>query len=318
MAEPGFWPLKSEKVPEKVKLAAKSVYEVYLPGRVTQWNHLHELPLVRREIRQEFGALYQALINQEMNLCEQQRIARCRYSVAQIVGATVFAIENNQFVSVTHSIEPYVDRLILFYGMKKPEIMNLKIPAVLRNGNQYVPVYLKVSKVKTETVEVLQQQLSRHPTAKFEEEFDGIVFTIEGFKAKDFLKIAKEAPTAGEKLYALGYPEATNNRKSLFNVPDADGKNMIATMGESIDSKDMVKIRYSGYEVEVPEQVLSRFITFQGDGNVGMSGGPIVNENGEVVGHTHSIYPHHVKRNTKENLLNSILVGMNIHFLLKD
>lgn len=317
-AEPGFWPVQSEKVPEKVRVAAKSVYEVYLPSSVVQWNHLYEIPAVRQVTRERFHDDFKVLlINQELNLCEQQRIQKCYYSTGPVVAATVFAVENNQYISVTHSIEPFVDRLILRYGMHAPEILNLKIPAVIRSGHQYVGVYLKVSRIKKETVELLQKQLSRHPEAGFAEDFDGVVFTMEGFQSKEFLKIAKTVPTPGEKLYALGYPEATSSRKKFFNVPDATGKNLSVTMGQAIDNKEMVKRRFGGVEIEVADEVLRRYITFSGDGAMGMSGGPIVNQEGEVVGHTHSLFSLEKKLKTKESILDILIMGMNIQFLFE-
>ncbi len=318
MAEPGFWPIQHEKVPEKVRLAAKSVYQVYLPSAQAEWLAIHEVPSQKPYLRQRFPEDdRQLLIFQELSLCEQQMWDKCRYSVSKMPAATLYAIENNQFVSVTHSLIYYVQRLIYLQGIKKPEILGLKIPAVISDGKKLFPVFLKVSKAKIETVEVLQKQLRRHPTAGFEEDFDGIVFEVEGFKAKEVLKIAKDTPKPGDKIYALGFPAATNNRKQFFNVPDSNGKSLYVTMGEAIDGKEMIKRRIKGIDVEVTDEELRRYVAFGGDGAVGLSGGAMVNQEGEVVGVVHSIHPHYNKLTTKEEILKMMIMGMNIHFLLE-
>lgn len=323
LAEPGFWPLKHEKVPEKVRLAAKSVYEVYLPSDYAKWIELREVPSIRNRLSQiTRDERKQLLIRQELNQCEEARTAKCFLTTGLFVGATMFSLEDGRMASVVHSIQPMLERAL----QQQHNPLNLKIPAVIRIGaNSYKGIYLKISKIKTEILEVLQQGKQRHPSAGFANDFDGVILTIEGYKPEGGLKIAKEAPAYGELIYALGFPEATNNRMKLLKVPDSNGVDLRVMFGPKMDFKEVMKeiltsrrLSLEDFELANADNgwtFLSRYISFAGDGAVGMSGGPIVDSNGDLVGITHSVFLQ--DRDTAEKIKATRIMGMDIWFLLK-
>lgn len=314
LAEPGFWQVAHEKVPEKVKLASKNVYEVYLPGPDVRVDRISNIPQARRMIRQRFSEFKQLLANKELDLCEQQQVHQCFYTSGDVVGATMFALEDGRMASVVHPLMIYVQRQIYLYEIKTPDILKLKIPAVIRlQNNQFVSVFLKIDRIKKEMIEMLQKQIKQHPDAVLDTDFDGVIFSVEGFKPQSGLKIAGARSRDGENIYALGFPAVTSNRSKFAKVPDSNGKGLFVTMGKEINLQQLAKENSSS---EIDSSFNNRFVIFKGDGAVGMSGGPIVNANGEVVGITHSIFPNAITQPADLEKLR--LLGMDIFFLLKD
>lgn len=105
--------------------------------------------------------------------------------------------------------------------------------------------------------------------------------------------------TMGQTHYALGYPALTQNRRAEFNVPDSDGQGLKITFGQQSSIKDFFEKKYSSAErdemfterlkgialddfFKVHDEFLISFPSM--DATPGMSGAPILNEEGQVKG----------------------------------
>jgi hypothetical protein len=100
------------------------------------------------------------------------------------------------------------------------------------------------------------------------------------------LPVAKESAQAGQRIYMVGFPIATSDRY-LFSALDANGKSVRVTRGTVLDQNGVEERGWkSGIEIDrnLTSKLLSQGLALTADGTPGMSGAPILNANGEVVG----------------------------------
>lgn len=103
------------------------------------------------------------------------------------------------------------------------------------------------------------------------------------------LSISKTSVKQGDTVYLLGYPMATSNRSSVGAV-DSDGNSLRISVGNVISFADW-KLRTGNNFGAQEESILQEnMIFFDADCEHGNSGGPLVNENGEVVGIFMALY----------------------------
>jgi hypothetical protein len=94
---------------------------------------------------------------------------------------------------------------------------------------------------------------------------------------------ADKSTQVGDRVYAVGYPAATNDRQKNFAAPDSLGNSLYVTKGRTFNVKEYS--RRTGIEFTPDGAVyFDRYFVFADcDGQHGMSGGPILNEKGQVV-----------------------------------
>lgn len=105
------------------------------------------------------------------------------------------------------------------------------------------------------------------------------------------LKFATTAGVPGDRVYQLGYPARTQDRQQ-YGVPDAPGLALRVTMGEIITPEEAwIKQGQSLSEnCEAALLSLSKMTLTNADGGHGMSGGPTLNEYGQILGTFTAIY----------------------------
>lgn len=309
LAEPGFWPIDSNKVPLQVRKAAESVYKFYLPLNNQTLIDYNEIEATKADLHAGFKAgkisedLY-LLVIQELNRCasNENQHPFCVISLLNHGNATLFSIGNQQVATAVHNISSFLTRMLqqseikeLSESQKYRYLMNVRIPAVIEvSAKEYKSVYLKISKMKKSAFEyILQGEADARIATKLSG--DGIILTVEGMDMGAGLTVAQNSVAEGETLYALGFPGKTNNRLNLLNVPDSAGSDLRATIGLK---KDFIKFFNetvltvdghinSDFLSDENKASVSHLIVMDSDLKSGMSGGPLVNSKGQVVGVIH-------------------------------
>ncbi len=96
------------------------------------------------------------------------------------------------------------------------------------------------------------------------------------------LQISVAIPNLNEKVFQVGYPWQTNDRKRLDpNISDSNGKSLYFSEGQ-VRGNELEFIMES-----CPKELGDSYqgiIVTHADGKQGMSGGPVLNELGEVIG----------------------------------
>ena len=96
------------------------------------------------------------------------------------------------------------------------------------------------------------------------------------------LKPAARAPQPGEKIFLVGYPLATKDR-APFGKLDADGVHQVVSSGRVVTFAEFQAASGGQVEPEFREKFESNLIFTDLDCDHGNSGGPMLNEKGEVV-----------------------------------
>lgn len=92
-------------------------------------------------------------------------------------------------------------------------------------------------------------------------------------------------PSPGEQIYALGWPSPTSTREPAFGEPDSDGQSLRFTAGVVTEHVpfDIVDWKERTERFDAASFRETMFLT-TADCELGMSGSPIVDANGEVLG----------------------------------
>jgi len=289
-AKMGFWPIDDEQIPGSVRDAASSTYQVFFPGTGSAPMKREDAKMSLRfsELSGTKSAVLTKLNQLELELClRHPKMKECVLSTMP-QSSTLFSLEDGRIATAAHAIKNYIQRVMSLPGVqnlsvsKKMDIIyELPIPVILREKNGKIhSVVLKINKI-------LQQSLSsfaEYSDSSFGS--DGLLMTIEkGFEVKQGLKFANAKVADTEIIYAVGVPGKTTDR-SLLGVPDAAGFDMRVTFGPKLSLDQLISV-IGGGEVLGPQDrdlLAQHVIAFYGDGYGGMSGGPILNKKGEVVG----------------------------------
>ncbi len=310
-SEPGFWPIEHAKVPEKVRDASRFVFQVSVPVASKHQIEYSKIEATKRDLATTYqsGKISQAhylLLLQELDRClkNENQDYFCTISSEDIGGGTIFSLGNQQVATALHVVAPFLRRMLEQSEVKELSesqqlrfLQQVRIPVVIEESvGQYRRVYLTINTLTKAAFNIIKDEAN---TKFFHKLFsDAIILNVDGMDVGSGLKIAKSTTTTAEHLYALGFPNQTTNRHSYFNVPDADGYGLRVTIGEK---RDFIRffnelVEFKGIEkvaelTSDEKSYVSRMHFVATDLNSGMSGGPLLNLNGEVVGVVHSLVP---------------------------
>jgi len=234
----------------------------------------------------------------QLRFCQRTNLRYC--PIFDAVGkGTAFLVENDrQIFSVLHNFNDFFGVQIQKQDLIdrneiRKVIRNIPIPMLMTRNDESLAF---TSKDNTALMDLFNPD-----TRLFDVKFGNNAFM---FKLSDLvslnvasampdrpLKIATRLPEVGDVVYGLGYPRKTKDRHSTFGTEDSDGKQIWVSKGHVIstaewarridpDMPPLVKLAYDAY------MIMTDFDVEHGD-----SGGPILNEQGEVVGVIQAMYP---------------------------
>lgn len=293
-ADRGYWPLDSDKVPAAVREAAKSVYRISVPAGSSQDFTKEFIRKKHVEVLKNMEADKAITPTQKMlaefgiqNCLEDDTIPSCTL-FRKVASGSVFGIGPNSIGTAFHNIESYIFQFLnqVGPGLERIDLLfSLKIPGVLTatDGSLH-KVLMKIDETKLSTKAM--DRIIEGKSLGFTP-FDAVVLKVEGIQIPFSVKLADKRPAVGEPLFAIGFPIQTTGNQ-MYDKPDSDGNSFRVVTGPylNLDMRPYLKVENE----DILETIMLGTVIFGTNCTSGMSGGPIVNDRGEIVGVLHSSY----------------------------
>lgn len=290
-AEPGFWPPTSEKLPAAVAQAARKSFQITVAGGMPKSFSREEALKVlatRKELvaAGELSKAEEALIVDQFVACSLSNYVDCKMQL-EFLRSTAFFVDG-ELTTVLHAIRGPLQAAIQVpeaSGKSRGEKIQLLARTVFRLAIELRPgqlgvLHLRMNKALYEGLEAIVDG------AEIPKPFD--VVTLAGLRDEGnwSLKSADKRPVSGTSVFISGFPAVTQDREKLASVPNADGGRRV-TIGKVLSMADSLK-RQQRDPKDVPQAILDFLERTQlmtdADANIGLSGAPMLNAAGEVVG----------------------------------
>tara|TARA_B110001454_G_scaffold219195_1_gene251372 strand:+ start:12035 stop:13087 length:1053 start_codon:yes stop_codon:yes gene_type:complete len=288
IAAPGFLQETNPTIPEKVRQASRAVFKIYSQGglNISTVNLADKAAVAI--LKSDKSKWFQTA---QINHCEKNGFLLC-IVFAQMGEGTSFIAGNKQslYTNLHNFYEVLSAEVSAKSAKSKKEIFNTL--------NSY-PVFLGVSDKAGKSVfdpRAISATLSlfnpdsRLYTGRKESMVsplgrlsDLVKISLSSSVVVTPLRFAQKLPKENELLYLVGFPMETSNRR-LMNASDSDGKSIYFSRGQRMDVKTwMMK---TGMQLSSSDQTLFEKNMLIGDFDCehGNSGGPILNQDGEIVG----------------------------------
>lgn len=219
--------------------------------------------------------------------CEAQSKSKCLTIIGDLQ-ATGFLIEDGRCLwTAAHIVDPFLFALneVEFSELSRQQrqttLLNYPLPYDLYNsqGEKIFDSSADPSGLKV--------YASYSPLISGSSTFGG--FTSDGVKlcADRILGPALEPSreySHGEELRIVGYPAPSSSRGPRFQRPDSDGSSLYWTEAQVITAAEGQARVGEDNPISFFRTEIDDLIVLSGDGREGMSGAPILNQNGQVVG----------------------------------
>lgn len=211
----------------------------------------------------------------ELRMCRSRGVMSCPYFDGLAL-STAFLLKNPHLVIATrHGVQAYLDLLESGLGIRESDLPGLRFPVSLLDGSgkliRDAGAGLRLRKVEGKVADQ-GYDISL---------FDGDLGSPE--QGIPFLTTASVSESS--KLYAVGYPGATTTRQAL-GKQDAVEDTLSWTQGHgtsaaALRNSDLNDYMYT-YDEGRPLQ--NRYLVTDLDGSGGMSGGPVLDPDGNAIG----------------------------------
>lgn len=306
-AERGFYKIGEfpEGTPEPVVAASKSVFRVWvLGGRVKYKFHNWTNEFLKSRM-EEARAKKDWLTDTQLTFCIRTKVRPCMVFEGITKGTGFLMGRGNLIWTNRHVVLDMLDPWVKAWKETHPNATDAEVNEWVANFS--VPFIVRDQHDKRLTINLGKNKYFRYlkygPNAnivtdpKFMETFTTDLAVVELPETiGEPLPLSPASAALGEKLYILGFPTATFDRKETFNLPDSNGRDLHLSMGERI-SLDEALARLSKLNSVVGNlgkniandptlraewEKTTQFVL--ADGENGNSGGPILNAKGEVTG----------------------------------
>jgi S1-C subfamily serine protease len=295
----GFYNLSNVNVPEAVRTAAESVFEIKLVAGVSA-DHLKTVNLTgenadgtetlkKIEALPDFSGQEKMVLSALLTECVEKKADSCVLDTGIVSGSGFLLNAGNMLVTSAHVIEHFVKEA------KKKSISEEKILGgevslrifLFKNGQLVFGSPEDKAVISTRPVK------SKAAKGNFYGEDTDMVTILLSKSIGAALKARAAKPVGGEKIFVLGYPTCTgcevrNLKDEKLDYADrGDGLNseggvLKVSTGPIVEFADAAKM------LSVSEEDASLFdpnqlIFFEADSQHGSSGGPVLSESGEVI-----------------------------------
>ncbi|MCB0355483.1 MAG: trypsin-like peptidase domain-containing protein [Bdellovibrionales bacterium] len=303
-ADLGFYKLSEQKV-QNIQFVANSVYEIIIPGNesISLSEIIHKLKIAES---------YEAATNYLKNIYaiadneEEKRgvgfiiaqIQNCQIANSPFNDCKIFVdyIRGTAFVTGdgTNLWTAFHNFKLLLHNSNKLFRAKINLPFFLINvdGNVIYESYLEPVKIDKLNLKYLDFN-DNSRCRKFN--LDWINLKLARSVGQG-LTINFNTPKETEKYYLAGFPRKTTDRNS-YSAQDSNGKQFYITTG-----RPRTKVNHLVCSKE-PTQYTKDLFYLTADSAKGMSGGPILNSRGEVIGVYNSGFPYN---NRADSYLTSI------------
>ncbi len=286
----GFYPLSHLSIPPQVRGAAASVFQVLVPSPEGKSLNTFQLPSPKfTELKKRFqnyknmSITSRKMIAAQIDFCEQQSLKSCNIYL-NAHAATGFSM-NGIFWTNAHVVESYFDQLKDLQGPLLIFIFNQNNELILNPLMD--PVFLQ-------KLPAMNERAQQRGTF-YSEETDFVGFRLPKLIAPSLRAAAlNDSIKLSHDLYMPGFPACTNCHESSESqdsndlldrspFPNSSGHGLHLTHGP------ILSLAAAASLLEIPLDSLTRLagkglMFLESDSRQGMSGAPILNSQGQVIG----------------------------------
>ncbi len=289
-AVPGFLKIGDNSIPQAVKEASKAVFRIYSQGgKFDQSLNMADATTVqaaRELLKDDRWELMQ------IEYCEKHKIQICHLFVETGQGTLFLAKNQNTGFTNLHNFFQILSKQVQERNsVTRTEINDTLNLTPLFFGTTDTENQFNMFNPKTDFAQLIffnpdvtlfdgTKEAMLKPLGRLS---DVLQINFSKPHQGSFLKIADKKPKVGDKLYLIGFPIATGDRK-LLGVEDSDGTSISFSAGKMIDVSTWSKLTGNSLNSITLDLFDRHMILADFDCEHGNSGGPILNEQGEVVG----------------------------------
>lgn len=284
IAKPGFYPKNHSEIPSNISQKAEAVFYIIPLCEGSCFNvPASEYSACAEGTRK--GNIFRQLVCKELRECDRQNLKEC--PVPYLTSGTAFLAEApDTLYTAFHVFEKFYVKAI-----GEGSVLETPINFLLYNDEDTLVLDTRTLAEKTyaSVCAPPMKYLENYIHSKGLSDLAPLPPSLEPL---DFMqiKLATELPylplnvlseplVSGTDLYIAGYPMPSEDREKKYGVPDSDGVHFSFTKGKAINSVQALEIKNAKSLI-----AKNQFIVSDADGLPGMSGGPILNGAGEVVG----------------------------------
>ncbi len=281
-AEIGFYQIKDSITPFFVKNTQENVFQILVPGGPLKSLNLKTmtesiLSFAQKASKRRWRAdIRVPMILAQLENCMELELEHCPYKDG-IAVSSAFLIQTSKgrrLISTWHGLKSYLE------VFEKLSSKTINSPfALLDSSNNQI---LKA----TDTLIQLNPHLQTFDVNGSTVDLDIAIFEAHLLNDRVPLTVAEANEFYGQKYWAIGFPGTTQTRVNQ-GKPDAEEDTLMWTYGEFISRAGILsRTRHSmfmyGYNSNHPQHNLFNLST--NDAHGGLSGGAVLNEQGELVG----------------------------------
>lgn len=304
----GFQPLSAPEIPRPVSAAAQSVFALRVLAAGDE-NSLRELDVTEgkgKEIKAKIQALDSETFDNLDKIALIKQVEQCEDHPSKKVQKSCFITvdvrQSTGFIAGSgatlwtnaHVVEGFLNAIEKYENISKENQFKnkkeLRIFVFDRDGKLLINPY----KDKV-TLQVLpkETEVAKFRNNFYAEDSDYIGLSLSRSIGNP-LPIAKEKSNVGNRVFVLGFPACTGCQPQNVQVKEmedfadrtpgmnSDGKGMKVSSGVIVNSEGLASF-FGIQETSMSYWRLDRMLFSTADSNHGSSGGPVLNEKGEVL-----------------------------------
>jgi S1-C subfamily serine protease len=302
-AGPGFYPLTDPSLPPSVVASARNAVRIFVFNEHPSFAVLPEsIELLRTQMLMGDYSTFTAL-----DICDPAAIRLYRRELAKhrpgkafhlhkVSVGTGFFITGERFVTARHvltgvndNLRPYNEARHIHDARRALAQRKSRIVLEDADGNVLFDTNQKGQMIKKVHFSGHALESSGGPAFESSVQWqanDYAVIEFSGMKAdRRVVPVADQVPSEGATVYAAGFPMPSRGRRRQFSVPDSDGTGLrvsrgLVQAGAPELYLEFLRARLDYSQVDRYQSVL---LFSDLDFVPGLSGGPVLNEDGKVV-----------------------------------
>ncbi len=284
----GFYKPDSAHLPTAVRKAAKSVFAVTVPAgkrvSVAEIFGNHSLEKIAAKIlatpeSENLSPAEKAVLLYQIRNCIQQQSKKCNMFEGVSLGSAFVTGDGRDLRTALHVIEDFArdaratgasDSIPIFILDQKGDVL-------------FGPHNLKATVAATYEGALDADLFSGRDEGRFG--LDQVLIKLERPIALPLI-IADQPLMEGEEAFIAGVPKKTDDRAG-YKVPDSDGMSVRISKGTVLRNRSLIeRLETAGLSIKdsTAANLQNEATTLTADGAPGLSGGAILNKQGEVVG----------------------------------
>lgn len=274
----GFYDTAAEQIPSSVQQASKSVFRLAVPAG----NKVTVAQMFSGKTTEEavsfMNNLDSSKISKSDKLIYLFQLQQCLKNSTQVCTLFEGVEQGTGFVVGDGS------KIYTAYHVIKSVASNQKLPIFIVGPNDEVIFSPDDITLTVHSIGNPNAVAGLNPNVQ--SKVQDIVLLQSSVKIAEPLKQANDSLQSGSKIYMVGFPMPTNDRKK-FGALDSDGISKYTSLGHILSLEEVKSIaqkKFGGISDSLLIELISNLVISSADGAPGLSGAPTLNVNGEYIG----------------------------------